>query len=216
MPSSVSTLRKSLAPAPPIRRRHRHRPDLHGRAKDQVRWCGPDSTIEEELIAQSGRWTSRWSPSAPVERRADHVLLKLAASASSPAPRSRTRPHPRSSAPTRPSRLRKRRRADRPPHPAPLGRLPRSPPASSVVEVIAPPTFKGKTLKELELRKYYHVQVLGIKRRIPKGDPRLGLWEELIIDTPDAHEPLREGDAFIAVGNDTDLERFVGELEKER
>ena len=88
--------------------------------------------------------------------------------------------------------------------------------ARSVVEVIAPPTFTGKTLKELELRKQYHVQVLGIKRRQPKGDPRLGLWEEIIIDTPDAHEPLRAGDAFIAVGNDTDLGRFVSELEKER
>ena len=88
--------------------------------------------------------------------------------------------------------------------------------ARSVAEVIAPPTSKGKTLKELKLRRHYHGQVLGIKRRQPKGDPRLAESEEVILDTPDHHEPLHAGDAFVAVGNDTDLERFVRELEKQR
>lgn len=86
--------------------------------------------------------------------------------------------------------------------------------ARSVVEVIAPSTFDGKTLLDLDLRRRYNVQILGIKRKVLADDGEEA--REQVIDTPDAREPLQAGDGLIGIGRDEDLARFVKSIEAER
>jgi trk system potassium uptake protein TrkA len=70
---------------------------------------------------------------------------------------------------------------------------------SSLVEVHVPPSFVGKTLAELQIRKQYQVLVVAIKR-----------GEDLLIATG-GDERLQAGDVLVLVGRDSDLDT-VGRL----
>lgn len=78
----------------------------------------------------------------------------------------------------------------------------------SVVELTVPAHFVGKTLKELDLRRRFHVTILGIKHRMEVLD------EVGDIGAPNPDVPLRVGDLLIAVGFDSDLVEFVRVAER--
>jgi len=67
----------------------------------------------------------------------------------------------------------------------------------SLVELATPPSFIGRTLGELEIRKQYHIQVVAVK----SGD-RLEL-------APGAGFKIAEGDILLVVGRDTDLDAIT-------
>jgi len=68
----------------------------------------------------------------------------------------------------------------------------------SLAEIQAPMSFVGKTLKELNLRARFGVNVIMIKRRLD------GEKEKEIIPQP--NEKIKMGDLLIAMGSDKDLE----------
>ncbi|MFZ5642702.1 MAG: potassium channel family protein [Bacillota bacterium] len=71
---------------------------------------------------------------------------------------------------------------------------------SSIMELLAPKRFTGKTLVELDVRRKYKITILAIKR-----------GEDIIV-APRAEQTIDESDTLVAIGRNTDLEK-VTELE---
>ena len=69
-------------------------------------------------------------------------------------------------------------------------------PEYSIVETLVPKKWVGKTLKELDVRKNYEVNVAGIKEG------------EHVEITPDPNVPLREETILMLIGADKALERI--------
>lgn len=67
----------------------------------------------------------------------------------------------------------------------------------SLVEMLSPPQFRGKTLAELQIRATYHVLVVAVKN----GD-RLDL-------VPGGSYEVREGDILVAIGRNEDLAQLT-------
>jgi trk system potassium uptake protein TrkA len=69
-------------------------------------------------------------------------------------------------------------------------------PDFSIVEMIAPAEMIGKNLKQLDIRAKYNCNVLAVKRN---GQMNI---------TPNADEPLAEGDVLVIVGRNDQLNRL--------
>jgi trk system potassium uptake protein TrkA len=67
----------------------------------------------------------------------------------------------------------------------------------SLVELVAPPAFRGRNLGELEIRKRFHVLVVAVKR---------GEGLDLV---PGASYRLEAGDILMLIGRDPDLEQVA-------
>lgn len=70
-------------------------------------------------------------------------------------------------------------------------------PEHSLVEVIAPSSFGGKTLKTLDFRAKYGCSVMAIRRK-----------DNEIVVSPHADELIFEGDMLVMIGRNTDISRF--------
>lgn len=69
-------------------------------------------------------------------------------------------------------------------------------PNYSIIEVMAPPEFYGKTLRELALRARYGINIMAIKRN-----------EEIKVG-PGADDVIQPGDILIAMGEDRQLDKL--------
>ncbi len=67
----------------------------------------------------------------------------------------------------------------------------------SVIDLAPPESFTGKTLRELDLRNEYEVQVIIIKEMVP---------ERVII--PTANQVVKDSDLLVVMGKNEDLERL--------
>lgn len=76
----------------------------------------------------------------------------------------------------------------------------------SIVELPAPPTFIGKSLKQLELRPRFGLTLVAIKRRDGPA--------EVTNIAPGADEIIRTGDVLALLGNVSDLKRLDAELKR--
>ena len=79
----------------------------------------------------------------------------------------------------------------------------------SVAEVKVPPSFAGRTLQELALRKKHRINLVAIKRRVPEvdSDGQRGL-KEIINDVPGADDVLEQGDVMVVVGSNEMIEKL--------
>jgi len=66
----------------------------------------------------------------------------------------------------------------------------------SILEMVAPHRFFGRSLRDLELRQRFGLSVLAIRRA------------DRIIVSPDAEQTLEEGDMLVALGQPEKLERL--------
>ena len=82
----------------------------------------------------------------------------------------------------------------------------------SIVEIIAPSVFTGKTLKELMLRPQYGVDVITLRRKIPTVTDKgvTGIEEKLIV-APGASDAVNQGDVLVIVGSDDDIQKLQGQ-----
>ncbi len=64
-------------------------------------------------------------------------------------------------------------------------------------EIYVPESFEGKTLKDLDLRKKYGINVVAIKRG------------SQVIVPPSPTEPLHEGDIFVIIAPSENVEKFL-------
>jgi len=74
-------------------------------------------------------------------------------------------------------------------------------PDYNIVEIVAPKEFSGKTLRELDIRARFKVNVIAIKRKTPviTDDGKTDLREETNI-TPEPDDVISEGDVIAVVG----------------
>ncbi|MFD0586590.1 potassium channel family protein [Paenibacillus sp. GCM10027627] len=70
-------------------------------------------------------------------------------------------------------------------------------PEYSLVEIIAPDTFGGKTLKTLNFRAKFGCSVIAIRRK-----------DNDLVVSPHADELIYEGDMLVIVGKNSDITRF--------
>jgi trk system potassium uptake protein TrkA len=83
--------------------------------------------------------------------------------------------------------------------------------AFTVAEIKAPPEFIGKTLKDLDLRKKYGISVIGVKQRpVSESIPKDG--QEGI---PNPDDRIRIGDELVVIGSDTDMAKFLENMQPE-
>jgi trk system potassium uptake protein TrkA len=82
-------------------------------------------------------------------------------------------------------------------------------PTHSMVELIAPGSFQGKTMRELDIRATYGINVIAIKRKRPKiskeGESE---FEEEFILGPVADEEIVHGDLLVLLGPDEQIEKL--------
>lgn len=74
----------------------------------------------------------------------------------------------------------------------------------SLAQYTAPPSFHGKTLLDLQLRKKYHVNLIGLRRSTQTTDIKNQIKRE-IINVPQPDSVINAGDMLWLVGSDGDL-----------
>jgi len=86
-------------------------------------------------------------------------------------------------------------------------------PNYEIIEIAVPPTFTGKTLKELGIRTRFKVNVIAIKKRVPYvNDAGESDFKEEINIAPDGDNEISMGDVLAVVGETKKIE----ELRKEK
>ncbi|MDX9980772.1 MAG: TrkA family potassium uptake protein [Lentisphaeria bacterium] len=73
----------------------------------------------------------------------------------------------------------------------------------SVAELPAPASFVGKTIAQIEVRKQYHVNIIGVQRLDADGEKR-----HMVLSLSPTDDTFREGDLLVLVGRDKDLDRL--------
>ena len=80
----------------------------------------------------------------------------------------------------------------------------------SIIELQVPADFVGKTLRSLDLRNKYSINIVAIKKMIPGiNDQGERMVEESIEDIPKPDDVLEETDRLLLVGSDKNVERFA-------
>ena len=81
----------------------------------------------------------------------------------------------------------------------------------TIAEVLINENFVGKTLRELNLRSRFGVNVVGIKKKIPHvTENGENVFIEKYVDFPSPDDVFEEGDVLVMVGS----ERAISEVEK--
>jgi len=81
----------------------------------------------------------------------------------------------------------------------------------SLVQLKAPAAFVGKSLRELDVRRVFGVNVVAIKRSVETGrdaDDR-PVIEERFVGTTDPTDVIEDGDVLVVIGADADLDRLA-------
>ncbi len=76
----------------------------------------------------------------------------------------------------------------------------------SVAELPVPASFVGKTIAQIEVRKQYRVNIIGVQRLGTDGEKR-----HMVLSLSPTDDAFRQGDLLVLIGRDQDLDR-LGEL----
>ncbi|MEW6557882.1 MAG: TrkA family potassium uptake protein [Elusimicrobiota bacterium] len=81
-------------------------------------------------------------------------------------------------------------------------------PEYNMAEIVVPQSFIDKSIKDMDIRAKYKLQIIGIKRKQPfiKEDGETDFKEELII-APSPSEVLQDGDTLVIIGTYADIDR---------
>ena len=72
----------------------------------------------------------------------------------------------------------------------------------SIIEISPPKDFIGKTLKQLNVREKYRLNIVAVKRKDKNG-------EETVNVVPLAEEQVQEGDMLLVAGSNEDVEKLT-------
>jgi len=79
----------------------------------------------------------------------------------------------------------------------------------SLAEVKLSKKFLGKTIKQVDPRKNYKVNIIAIKKEVPEVDEQgERLSRHVINDLPQPDDVFEEGDILVVVGEDENIEAF--------
>ena len=80
----------------------------------------------------------------------------------------------------------------------------------SLVEMEARKEFIGKTLKELDIRNRFGVNVIAIHKKVTKIDEEGKVVQKVEMnDLPGPGDRIEEGDVLVVVGSDSDIEKLA-------
>ena len=80
----------------------------------------------------------------------------------------------------------------------------------SIVELQVPAEFVGKTLRALDPRNKFSINIVAVKKMVPGiSDQGERIVEERIEDVPKPDDVLEETDRILVVGSDKNVERFA-------
>ena len=77
---------------------------------------------------------------------------------------------------------------------------------SCIVELIAPKEFIGKSLREVDVRAKFGVNVIAVKRRIPSASKKTE--EEIVNVSPQADDVVKKGDVLVVLGPNENVEKL--------
>ena len=77
---------------------------------------------------------------------------------------------------------------------------------SSIAELIPPKDFIGLSLRELDIRAKYNVNVIAVKRKIPSSTS--GKEEDILNVAPRAEDIITKGDILVVLGTNDSIETF--------
>lgn len=85
----------------------------------------------------------------------------------------------------------------------------------SIAQMVVPQEFVGKTIVGLQLRENYRLNIVTIKRQVPKST----LWgkeivQEHIIAVPNPNDEILEGDTLVLFGHDKDLGKLAENIDR--
>jgi trk system potassium uptake protein TrkA len=81
-------------------------------------------------------------------------------------------------------------------------------PEYSIVELVAPSLFEGKTIRETDARAKYGVYIIAIKRKVARVEREGELeLEEKVLVAPDPDEEILKGDLLVLLGKVENLEK---------
>jgi trk system potassium uptake protein TrkA len=80
----------------------------------------------------------------------------------------------------------------------------------SLAELFLPREFKGKKAGELQLRKKFNLALVMIKRSVTDIDKEGNPDKKEIAIHPEEETVLQENDVLIVVGNNSDIDDFIG------
>jgi trk system potassium uptake protein TrkA len=80
----------------------------------------------------------------------------------------------------------------------------------SLVEIEAKKDLFGKTLKEIDIRRKYGVNVIAIKKKVTKIDEDGKVTQTVEMnDLPGPDDRIEDGDVLVVVGSDSDVEKLT-------
>lgn len=83
-------------------------------------------------------------------------------------------------------------------------------PGHSIAEVNLPKSYIEKTIRKINPREQYKVNIVAVKRKKPAINSQgERTFEETLIDVPSPDMALEEGDVLFVIGADKDIERFA-------
>ncbi len=81
-------------------------------------------------------------------------------------------------------------------------------PDYSIIEIVAPASFHGKSIKQTEARSKYGIHIIAIKRRIPEmREDGTVTYKERILVAPDPDEEILQGDLLVILGKVENIEK---------
>ncbi|MFA5100133.1 MAG: TrkA family potassium uptake protein [Candidatus Omnitrophota bacterium] len=83
-------------------------------------------------------------------------------------------------------------------------------PGHSIAEIRVPESFTGKTIREIDPRKKFSVNVVAVKKKKPEiNEQGERVFLEVTESVPSPDLPLETEDTLLIVGKDEDIERFL-------
>ena len=77
---------------------------------------------------------------------------------------------------------------------------------SSIVELIPPKDFIGKSLREIDVRAKFGLNVIAVKKRIPSASKKEE--EEILNVSPQAEDVINKGDILVVLGPNENIEKL--------
>ncbi|MDD5566143.1 MAG: TrkA family potassium uptake protein [Candidatus Omnitrophica bacterium] len=80
----------------------------------------------------------------------------------------------------------------------------------SIAEIKMHKSFVGKSLREINTRKRFNINIVAVKKKRPKiNDLGERIFEEYVENVPSPDTPLEEDNVLLVVGTDKDIEKFA-------
>ncbi len=87
----------------------------------------------------------------------------------------------------------------------------------TIAEVMVGDSFVGRSLRDLNLRSRFGVNIVGIKKKVPQvTETGENIFAEKYVDFPSPDDVVEESDVLVMVGNERAVSELEGYIEREK